>query len=98
MRLFLPTVAVLIAGATSPVHAAIFTVREGTQFYAKPTATDDLRLELPEVRVHVPPQRDVRGFCRFKLVYKIADRGNPELPTHGWARCMSTDALVPTQR
>ena len=39
--------------------------------------------------------KDAAGFCQFKLIYKIADRDNPELPATGWARCVSTDQLVP---
>lgn len=97
MRLLLSTLVVLSAASISPVQAAIFTVKPGTEFYSQPVASDDERLALPEVRVHVPPQKDLRGFCRFKLVYMIADRGNPALPSHGWARCVSTDALVDMQ-
>ena len=75
--------------------AAVFTVKPGTAFFSKPQAKPDLRLQLPEVRVHVPPMKDAAGFCQFKLIYKIADRDNPELPATGWARCVSTDQLVP---
>ena len=76
-------------------QAAVFTVKPGTSFYSKPQAKQELLLQLPEVRVHVPPKKDAAGFCQFKLIYKIADRENPELPSTGWARCVSTDKLVP---
>ena len=75
--------------------AAVFPVKPGTAFFSKPQANPELRLQLPEVRVHVPPMKDAAGFCQFKLIYKIADRDNPELPATGWARCVSTDQLVP---
>jgi len=75
--------------------AAVFTVKPGTAFFSKPQAKPELGLQLPEVRVHVPPMKDAAGFCQFKLIYKIADRDNPELPATGWARCVSTDQLVP---
>ena len=76
-------------------QAAVFTVKPGTSFYSKPQAKQELLLQLPEVRVHVPPKKDAAGFCQFKLIYKIADRDNRELPSTGWARCVSTDKLVP---
>ena len=76
-------------------EAAVFTVKPGTAFFSKPQAKPELRLQLPEVRVHVPPMKDAAGFCQFELIYKIADRDKPELPATGWARCVSTDQLVP---
>ena len=76
-------------------EAAVFTVKPGTAFFSKPQAKPEVRLQLPEVRVHVPPMKDAAGFCQFELIYKIADRDNPELPATGWARCVSTDQLVP---
>lgn len=76
-------------------QAAVFTVKPGTEFYAKPHARPELLLQLPEVRVQVPPMKDAAGFCQFKLIYKIADRNNPELPAAGWARCVSIDQLAP---
>ena len=75
--------------------AAVFTVKPGTAFFSKPQAKPEQRLQLPEVRVHVPPMKDAAGFCQFELIYKIADRDNPALPATGWARCVSTDQFVP---
>ena len=76
-------------------QAAVFTVKPGTVFYSKPQAKPEFLLPLPEVRVHVPALKDTAGFCQFRLVYKIVDRENPELPATGWARCVSIDQLVP---
>lgn len=89
------TAGLLLSAIIPGVKAAVFTVKPGTQFYSKPQAKEELLLELPEVRVHVPPSKDASGFCLFKLIYKIADRDNPLLPATGWARCVSTDSLVP---
>ena len=74
--------------------AAGFTVQPGTEFYSAPSRSEAAKLDLPEVRVHVPPLRDTKGFCQFKLVYKIADRDRPGLPQTAWARCISTDTNV----
>ena len=93
MRLFLAAL-MFLGPATAPAAAAIFTVQPGTTFYSKPKQSDQFRLELPEVRVEVPPMQDARGFCRFKLVYKIADRDNPDLPKTAWARCVVTDRFI----
>ena len=94
MRRFF-TAGLLLSTLIPAGQAAVFTVKPGTQFYSKPQAKPELLLQLPEVRVHVPPIKDSAGFCQFKLIYKIADRDNPELPESGWARCISTDQLVP---
>ena len=94
MRSFL-TAGLLLFALVPAGQAAVFTVKPGTPFYSKPQAKQELLLELPEVRVHVPPMKDAAGFCQFKLIYKIADRDKPELPATGWARCVSTDQLVP---
>ena len=94
MRGFL-TAGFLLCTLLPAGQAAVFTVKPGTSFYSKPQAKQELLLQLPEVRVHVPPKKDAAGFCQFKLSYKIADRDNPELPSTGWARCVSTDKLVP---
>ena len=75
--------------------AAVFTVKPSTAFYSKPQAKPEFLLPLPEVRVHVPAMKDAAGFCQFKLIYKIVDRKNPELPAAGWARCVSIDQLAP---
>lgn len=93
MRLFLASL-MLMGTATAPATAAIFTVQPGTTFYSEPKKAEQFKLELPEVRVEVPPLQDSRGFCRFKLVYKIADRDNPNLPTSAWARCIATDRFI----
>lgn len=93
MRSFL-AVLMLLGTAAAPASAAIFTVQPGTTFYSKPKQSDQFRLELPEVRVEVPPLQDNRGFCRFKLIYKIADRDNPNLPKSAWARCVVTDRFI----
>ena len=74
--------------------AAVFTVQPGTEFYSAPSRSEAAKLDLPEVRVHVPPLRDTKGFCQFKLVYKIADRDRPGLPQNAWARCVSTETNV----
>ena len=91
--------AVLIAALLlfcSPPEAVadIFTVKPGTTFYSRPKGSETNQLQLPEVRVRIPPLQDSRGFCRFKLVYKIADRSNPDLPDTAWARCVSIDTSV----
>ena len=98
MRFWLIATAMLLHVGI-PATAAIFTVKAGTRFYSKPELNDLYKLDLPEVRVYVPPLRDTRGFCQFRLVYKIADRDQPGLPRTGWARCVSTeknvDLLIP---
>ena len=86
--------ALLLIGGTPMASAAVFTVKPSTQFFADPFALDRQPLALPEVRVHVPPPQDRLGFCRFRLVYRIADRGRVDLPSHAWARCVSIDRLV----
>ena len=86
--------ALLITANLAQANAAIFTVKPGTTFYSKPEKSENYRLMLPEVRVQVPPLRDVKGFCLFDLVYKIVDRDNPNLPKSGWARCISTDTFI----
>ena len=73
----------------------MFSVKAGTAFYSKPQAKPEFLLPLPEVRAHVPALKDTAGFCQFKLIYKIVDRENPELPATGWARGVSIDQLVP---
>ena len=89
--------AALLVFCWSPqAAAAIFTVKPGTRFYSRPEQSDAYRLMLPEVRVHIPPLQDARGFCRFKLVYKIADRTNPSLPATAWTRCVSIGSNVET--
>ena len=93
MRLFLAAMLV-ISSANLPAAAAIYTVEPETIFYSKPQKSEKFELRLPEVRVKVPPMQDARGFCRFKLVYKIADRDNPDLPDSAWARCVVTDRFI----
>ena len=93
MRLFLAAL-LLLGPASNPAAAAIFTVQPGTTFYSEPKKSEKFQLRLPEVRVEVPPMQDARGFCRFKLVYKIADRDNPDLPKSAWARCVVTDRFI----
>ena len=66
--------ALLLIGGTPMASAAVFTVKPSTQFFADPFAVDRLPLDLPEVRVHVPPPQDRLGFCRFRLLYRIVDR------------------------
>ena len=94
MRRFL-TAGLLLGTLVPAGQAAVFTVKPDTAFYSKPQAKPEFRLPLPEVRVHVPALKDTAGFCQFKLIYKIVDRENPELPAAGWARCVSIDQLVP---
>ena len=94
MRRFL-TAGLLLGTLVPAGQAAVFTVKPGTAFYSKPQAKPEFLLPLPEVRVHVPALKDTAGFCQFKLIYKIVDRENPELPATGWARCVSIDQLVP---
>ncbi len=86
--------ALLITAGFPQANAAIFTVKPGSTFYSKPEKSEKYRLELPEVRVQVPPVGDAKGFCLFELVYKIADRNNPNLPKNGWARCVITDTFI----
>lgn len=93
MRL-IPTALFIFTTLVPGASAAIFTVKTGTIFYSQPKQSEKFRLDLPEVRVHVPPLQDSQGFCRFKLMYKIADRNNPQLPSHGWARCVATDQFI----
>jgi len=94
MRRFL-TAGLLLGTLVPAGQAAVFTVKPGTAFYSTPQAKPEFLLPLPEVRVHVPAMKDAAGFCQFKLIYKIVDRENPELPAAGWARCVSIDQLVP---
>ena len=96
MKAFLTTTCLLIA-ITPQAGASIFTVKSKTNFYSAPNASDATRLMLPEVRVHIPPIKDSKGFCEFKLMYKIADRSNSALPKTAWARCVSIDQLIPAQ-
>ena len=91
----IPTALIMSATLLAPgASAAIFTVKPGAVFYSQPDKIEKFKLNLPEVRVHVPPVQDSKGFCRFKLIYKIADRDNPKLPSHGWARCIVTDQFI----
>ena len=86
----------LLLGTLVPAgQAAVFTVKPGTAFYSKPPAKPEFLLPLPEVRVDFPALKEAAGFCQFKLIYKIVDRENPELPAAGWARYVSNDQLVP---
>ena len=94
MRRFL-TAGLLLGTLVPAGQAAVFSVKPGTAFYSKPQAKPEFLLPLPEVRVHVPAPKDTAGFCQFKLIYKIVDRENPELPATGWSRCVSIDQLVP---
>ena len=87
MRRFL-TAGLLLGTLVPAGQAAVFTVKPSTAFYSKPQAK-------PGVRVHVPTLKDAAGFCQLKLIYKIVDRENPELPAASWARCVSIDQLVP---
>ncbi len=91
---WIPTALFIFSTLGPGASAAIFTVKAGTIFYSQPKQSEKFRLDLPEVRVHVPPLRDSLGFCQFKLIYKRADRGNPQLPSHGWARCVATDQFI----
>ena len=86
--------ALLVFCSLPEAVAGIFTVKPGTTFYSKPKGNETNQLQLPEVRVRIPPLQDSRGFCRFKLVYMIADRDNPELPETAWARCVSIGTSV----
>ena len=74
-----------LAAVAPPASAAIFTVKPGTIFYSQPEKLTRFQLDLPEVRVHVPPLKDTKGYCQFKLMYKIADRETrrcPKQPGH----------------
>ena len=86
--------AFLLFCSSSEAVAGIFTVKPGTIFYSKANGNETNQLQLPEVRVRIPPLQDSRGFCRFKLVYKIADQNNPAFPDTAWARCVSIDTSV----
>jgi hypothetical protein len=96
MNAFVATTCLLIAIAPQ-AEASIFSVKPKTSFYSAPYASAATRLRLPEVRVHIPPINDNKGFCEFKLIYKIADRSNSALPKTAWARCVSIDQLIPSQ-
>ena len=96
MKAFVATTCLLIAIAPQ-AEASIFSVKPKTSFYSAPYASAATRLRLPEVRVHIPPINDNKGFCEFKLIYKIADRSNSALPKTAWARCVSIDQLIPSQ-
>ena len=63
MRFLVTALVVLMSGAASSASAGIFTVEEGTQFYAKPSTSEDALIDLPEVRVQVPPLQDAQGFA-----------------------------------
>ena len=93
MRSLLAATLTLVAVAP-PASAAIFTVKPETIFYSQPEKLTRFQLDLPEVRVHVPPLRDAQGFCQFELMYKIVDRENPNLPRTAWTRCVATDAVI----
>lgn len=67
-------------------QVAVFTVKPGTA---------QLILLLPEVRVQVPKQKEAAGLSQFRLIYKIANRKNPELPATVRARSVSIIQLVP---
>ena len=96
MNAFVATTCLLIAIAPH-AEASIFSVKPKTSFYSAPYASAATRLRLPEVRVHIPPIKDNKGFCEFKLIYKIADRSNSALPKTAWARCVSIDQLISSQ-
>ena len=96
MNAFFATTCFLIAIAPQ-AEASISSVKPKTSFYSAPYASAATRLRLPEVRVHIPPINDNKGFCEFKLIYKIADRSNSALPKTAWARCVSIDQLIPSQ-
>ena len=83
-----------MAAVAPPASAAIFTVKPGTIFYSQPEKLTRFQLDLPEVRVHVPPLKDTKGFCQFKLKYKIADRDNPTLPKTAWTCCVATGTVI----
>lgn len=93
------TLVIMLAALTPEAVGAIFTVKPGTVFYSVPSRSEATQLDLPEVRVHVPPMKESKGFCLFRLVYKIADRDRAGLPEKAWARCVSTvtnvDFLIP---
>ena len=93
MRRFL-TAGLLLGTLVPAGQADAFIVKPGTAFYSKPQAKSEFLLPLPEVRVHLPALKDTAGFCQFKLIFKIVDRENPELPAACWARCVSIDQLV----
>ena len=97
MKAFVATTCLLIAAIAPQVEASIFSVKPNTNFYSAPNASEATRLNLPEVRVHIPSIKDHQGFCEFKLMYKIADRSNSALPKTAWARCVSIDQLIPSQ-
>ena len=96
MNAFVATTCLLIAIAPQ-AEASIFSVKPKTSFYSAPYASAATRLRLPEDRVHIPPIKDNKGFCEFKLIYKIADRSNSALPKSAWARCVSIDQLISSQ-
>ena len=93
---FFATTCLLIAIAPQ-AEASIFSVKPKTSFYSAQYASAATRLRLLEVRVHMPSIKDNKGFCEFKLIYKIADRSNSALPKTAWARCVSIDQLIPSQ-
>lgn len=86
--------ALLVFCSTPQAVASIFTVKPGTTFYSKPERSEANQLQLPEVRVRIPPLQDSRGFCRFQLIYKIADQDNLSLPKTAWTRCVSIGTSV----
>ena len=96
MKAFLTTTCLLMAIAPQ-AGASIFTVKPNTRFYSALNASEQSLLTLPEVRVHMPPIKDNKGFCEFKLMYKIVDRSNPTLPRTACARCVSIDQIIPSQ-
>jgi hypothetical protein len=96
MKAFVATTCLLIAIAPQ-VEASIFSVKPNTNFYSAPNASDATRLNLPEVRVHIPSIKDHQGFCEFKLMYKIADRSNSALLKQlGHAASPSTSSFLPS--
>lgn len=64
-------------------------------FSTKRLRTDSPRA--PGGSLNIPPIKDSKGFCEFKLMYEIVDRSNPTLPGTAWARCVSIDQIIPSQ-
>ena len=64
MNAFFATTCFLIAIAPQ-AEASIFSVKPKTSFYSAPYASAATRLRLPEVRVHIPHQRQ-QGVLRIQ--------------------------------
>ena len=96
MNAFFATTCFLIAIAPQG-EASIFSVKPRPAFIQRHTLLLRRISDFQKFAFISPPINDNKGFCEFKLIYKIADRSNSALPKTAWARCVSIDQLIPSQ-